>query len=219
MHGTGQSTHTIGILGAGRVGTAIARLALAAGYRVKLATSKPAVDNSLIIEIVTPGAEAVSAAEAADADIVIVAIPLHKYAQLDAHALSGKTVVDAMNYWPGTDGEITDFADTPLSSSEVVAGHLADSRVVKSFNHIGYHEMEADAAAAHSPERRALAVAGDDAQAKAGVMDFIHRIGFDSVDAGELGAGRQFEPGQRIFNGRYNSAQLSELLADSRISF
>lgn len=219
MHETGQSIQTIGILGAGRVGTAIARLALAAGYRVKLATSKPAVENSLIIEIVTPGAEAVSAAEAATADLVIVAIPLHKYAQLDARALSGKTVVDAMNYWSGTDGEITDFADTPLSSSEVVASHLVDSRVVKSFNHIGYHEMEPDAAAAHSPDRRALAVAGDDAQAKAGVMDFIHRIGFDSVDAGDLRAGRQFEPGHRLFNGRFNSAQLSELLADSRISF
>lgn len=218
MHETGQPIQTIGILGAGRVGTAIARLALAAGYRVKLATSKPAVENSLIIKIVTPGAEAVSAAEAATADLVIVAIPLHKYAQLDAHALSGKTVVDAMNYWSGTDGEISDFANTPLSSSEVVAGHLADSRVVKSFNHIGDHEMEPDAAAAHSPDRRALAVAGDDAQAKAGVMDFIHRIGFDSVDAGDLRTGRQFEPGHPLFNGRFDSAQLSELFANSRIS-
>ncbi|WP_404289909.1 NADPH-dependent F420 reductase [Glutamicibacter arilaitensis] len=209
---------TIGILGAGRVGTAIARLALAAGYRVKLATSKPAEENSLIIEIVTPGAEAVNASEAAGADLVIVAIPLHKFKDLDPRALSGKIVVDAMNYWSGTDGEIPDFMDTSQTSSEVVAAFLSASHVVKSFNHIGYHEMEPDALPTNpAGERRALAMAGDNSDAKTVLRTFIERIGFDAVDAGGLEAGRLFEPGSEIFNGRFNTTELNDLLHAVRV--
>lgn len=203
---------SLGILGAGRVGTAIARLAVGAGYRVKVATSRPAADNELIIEIVTPGAVAVEATEAADSDLVVVAIPLHKYKSLNAQALDGRVVIDAMNYWAATDGDIADFEDTDLSSSEVVSGYLAGSRVVKSFNHIGYHEMEPDAGAAGAPDRRALALAGDDDQAKALVAAFIDRLGFDAVDAGDLAAGKSFEPGTDIFNGRLNAAGLAQAL-------
>ncbi|WP_411733558.1 NADPH-dependent F420 reductase [Paeniglutamicibacter sp.] len=206
---------TVGILGAGRVGTAIARLAVAAGYRVKVATSKPAADNELIIEIVTPGAVAVDAAEAAASDLVVVAIPLHKYKSLNADALGGRVVIDAMNYWAATDGDIADFENTHLSSSEVVSAYLADSRVVKSFNHIGYHEMEPDAADPETPDRRALAVAGDDENAKSLVAGFIDTLGFDSVDSGDLAAGKSFEPGTNIFNGRFNAAELAHALQHS----
>ena len=209
---------TLGVLGAGRVGTAIARLALAAGYRVKIATSKPAAENALIIEIVTPGAEAVDAAEAADSDLVLVAVPLHKYKGLDAEALAGKVVVDAMNYWSVTDGDIADFEADNRSSSEVVAAHLSGSRVVKSFNHIGYHEMEPDASAPGTADRRALAVAGDDAEAKELVAGFIDALGFDAVDAGELAAGRAYEPGTDVFNGRFTSGELSAKLRASLVS-
>lgn len=213
--GEAASRGTIGILGAGRVGTAMARLALAAGYRVKVATSKPAADNELIIEIITPGAVAVDAIEAAASDLVVVAIPLHKYRSLDAGALTGRVVVDAMNYWAATDGDIADFEKTHLSSSEVVSAYLVGSRVVKSFNHIGYHEMEPDAAEQGSPNRRALAVAGDDEAAKAMVAGFIDTLGFDSVDAGDLAAGKAFEPGTDIFNGRFNAAELAQAMQHS----
>ncbi|MFL4480119.1 NADPH-dependent F420 reductase [Paeniglutamicibacter sp. ORCA_105] len=209
------SRGTIGILGAGRVGTAIARLAVAAGYRVKVATSKPAADNALIIEIVTPGAVAVDASEAAASDLVVVAIPLHKYKSLNAEALSGRVVIDAMNYWAATDGDIADFENTHLSSSEVVSAYLAGSRVVKSFNHIGYHEMEPDAVKPGTPDRRALVIAGDDENAKALVAMFIDTLGFDFVDAGELAAGKSFEPGTEIFNGRFNAVELAQELQRS----
>jgi predicted dinucleotide-binding enzyme len=209
------SRGTIGILGAGRVGTAIARLAVAAGYRVNVATSKPAADNALIIEIVTPGAVAVDAAEAAASDLVVIAIPLHKYRSLNAEALKGRVVIDAMNYWAATDGDIADFENTHFSSSEVLSAYLDGSRVVKSFNHIGYHEMEPDAVEPGTPDRRALAVAGDDENAKALVAEFIDVLGFDSVDAGELAAGRSFEPGTEIFNGRFNSDELAQELQRS----
>ncbi|GAA1495455.1 NADPH-dependent F420 reductase [Paeniglutamicibacter kerguelensis] len=209
---------TVGILGAGRVGTAIARLAVAAGYRVKIATSKPAADNALIIEIVTPGAEAADVPEAADSDLVVVAVPLHKYKSVSAESLAGKVVIDAMNYWSVTDGDIADFEADERSSSEVVAAHLAASRIVKSFNHIGYHEMEPDAAAPGTADRRALAVAGDDADAKERVAEFIDALGFDVVDAGDLAAGKAYEPGTDIFNGRLNSDELSTKLRGSLVT-
>ena len=209
---------TIGILGAGRVGTAIARLAIAAGYRVKIATSKPAAENALIIEIVTPGAEAVDAPEAAESDLVVVAVPLHKYKSVSASMLAGKTVIDAMNYWSVTDGDIADFEIDDRSSSEVVAAHLADSSLVKSFNHIGYHEMEPDAAAAGTEGRRALAVAGNDLVAKNQVAEFIDALGFDVVDAGDLAAGKNYEPGTDVFNGRFDVDELSAKLRGTLVS-
>lgn len=209
---------TIGILGAGRVGTAIARLAIAAGYRVKIATSKPAEENALIIEIVTPGAEAVNAAEAAEADLVVVAVPLHKYKSVSAEMLADKTVIDAMNYWSVTDGDIADFEADERTSSEVVAGHLMQSNLVKSFNHIGYHEMEPDSLPAGAEDRRALAIAGDHQAAKEQVAAFIDALGFDVVDAGALAAGKNYEPGTDVFNGRFSAQELSAKLLGNLIS-
>src|SRR5699024_9540035 len=96
---TASTLETIGILGAGRVGTAVARQAMKAGYAVKIATAKPVEEIQLIAEIIVPGAQAVTSAEAAESDIVIIAIPLHKYRTLDPEMLAGKTVIDVMNYW------------------------------------------------------------------------------------------------------------------------
>ena len=132
---------TIGILGAGRVGTALARTTIKAGYRVRIATAKPAAENALLVNIVTPGAEAVEAHEAAASDLVVLAIPLHKYRTLNPHELAGRIVIDAMNYWAPIDGVFDDFESDPRTTSEVVEGFLLNARVVKSLNHIGYHEL------------------------------------------------------------------------------
>ncbi|WP_246036368.1 NADPH-dependent F420 reductase [Sinomonas susongensis] len=138
-----QGIGSIGILGAGRVGTAVARAALKAGYEVRIATSRPVEDIALIVEIITPGAVAVTAAEAAQADIVVLALPLHNYRTLDAGALADRVVVDAMNYWEPTDGAMPELGDG-RGTSEAVQDFLEASRVVKTLNHIGYHELEAD---------------------------------------------------------------------------
>ena len=148
---------TIGILGAGRVGTAVARQALVAGYEVKIATAKPAEEIAMIVDIITPGAHAVSAAEASQADLVVAAVPMHKFRPLDASALAGRTVVDTMNYWAPTDGEIFEFEGDHRSTSEVVQDFLAGSTVVKALNHIGYKDLEGLARPAGDPDRRALA--------------------------------------------------------------
>src|ERR1700722_13383976 len=133
----------LAVLGAGHVGPVIARLAVKAGYQVAIATSGDPDDIALITELVIPGAQPRWASDAvAGADIVVLAIPLHRLTDVDPALLAGKVVVDAMNYWPASDGVLTAFEKNTTSSSEIVAGRLAGSAVVKALNHIGYHELE-----------------------------------------------------------------------------
>lgn len=199
---------TIGILGAGRVGSAIARTALKAGYAVHIAGSGPAADIQLIVDIVIPGAVAMSAAEvAASADLVILAVPMHKFRTVDPATLAGTVVIDTMNYWQPIDGTLDEFTADERGSSEVVGSYFADARLVKTLNHIGYHDLETDARPAGDPHRHALAIAGD-AEPAALVAEVINRFGFDPVYAGPLESGAAFEPGSPIFGGRHTASEL-----------
>jgi len=188
----------VAVLGAGHAGPVIARLAVAAGYPVAIATSGDPEDIALITELVIPGARPRWAADAvADADIVVLAIPLHRFGAIDPGLLSGKLVVDAMNYWPASDGVLKAFEDG--GSSEIVAWRLAGSTVVKALNHIGYHELEDRARPAGAPDRRAAGVAGDDPAAVAAIADLFDRIGYDPVRLDSLRAGRLLQPGGPVF--------------------
>ena len=191
------------MLGAGHVGPVIARLALRAGYPVTIATSGDPDDIALITELVIPGAEPRWASDAvADADTVVLAIPLHRFGEIDPGLLSGKLVIDAMNYWPASDGVLAAFeggASIGSDSSEIVARRLAGSAVVKALNHIGYHELEDRARPAGAPDRRAAGLAGDDPAAVAAVADLTDRIGYDPVRLGSLRAGRVLQPGRPVF--------------------
>ena len=133
----------------------------------------------------------------AGADIVVLAIPLHRFADIDPALLNGKVVVDAMNYWPASDGVLTAFEDG--GSSEIVARRLAGSTVVKALNHIGYHELEDRARPPGAPDRRAAGVAGDDPAAAATIARMLDRIGYDPVRLGSLRAGRVLQPGGPVF--------------------
>jgi len=204
---------TIGVLGAGRVGTAVARQALRAGFDVLVATASDPAQIELIVEVMAPGARAVTAAEAVKgSDVVVLSVPMRRYETLDPELLAGHVVVDAMNYWPGTDGHLP-VMEGAASTSEVVQDLLAGSRLVKTLNHIGYHELETDHSPAGTPGRRALAVAGDDDEARSLVGEVVDRLGYDVVDAGPLAAGRALEPGTEIFSGRHDAEALRALLA------
>ena len=188
----------LAVLGAGHVGPVIARLAIKAGYAVAIATSGDPEDIALITELVIPGAQPRWASDAvADADIVVLAIPLHRFLDLDPSLLSGKLVVDAMNYWPASDGVLKTFEDG--GSSEIVAWRLASSTVVKALNHIGYHELEDRSRPEGAPDRKAAGIAGDDPAAVAVIADLVERIAYDPARLDSLRAGRVLQPGGPVF--------------------
>jgi predicted dinucleotide-binding enzyme len=195
------TTPTIAVLGAGHVGPAIARLALDAGHSVAIATSGNPGDLALVTRVLIPGAEPRWAADAiAGADMVVLAIPLHRFLRMDPNDLSEKLVIDAMNYWPPSDGKLPPpFDGESIGTSEVVADRLPDATVVKTLNHVGCHELETYARPSGSMDRRALGVAGDDPDAVRTVSAFVDRIGYDAVPVGPLSAGRVLQPGGPVF--------------------
>jgi predicted dinucleotide-binding enzyme len=190
----------IAVLGAGHVGPVIARAAITGGYQVSIATSGDPENIALISQVMVPGAEPRWAGDAVrTSDIVLLAIPLHRFATFDPSLVAGKIVVDAMNYWPPIDGVQEMFDDRQLGSSEIVAHRLSRSTIVKTLNQIGYHDLEDERRAVGSPDRRALGVAGDDSAAVDAVSDVIERIGYDAVRLDSLRAGRVLEPGGPVF--------------------
>ena len=206
--GSSRRLSRIAVLGAGHVGPVIARVAMAAGHQVTIAASGDPENIALIAEVLAPGAEPRWAADAVeDADIVVLAIPLHRFTTFDASLVADKVVVDAMNYWPPIDGVQEPFEDHQFGSSEIVARLLHRSTIVKTLNHIGYHDLEDERRPVGSPDRRALGVAGDDTGAVEDVARIIGRLGFDAVRLGSLRAGRVLEPGGPVFGASLHQAE------------
>jgi len=206
-------TKRLGIIGAGKVGIVLAQLAVKAGYQVYIAGSGDAKKIALTVSVLAPGAIASTSAEVAKrADIVIAAIPLGKYAQLPKEALRNKLVIDAMNYWWEVDGTRPDLTGDVISSSEVVQKFLKDSRVVKAFNHIGYHDLYDETRPEGAEDRKAIAIAGNNLDDIQIVATLVNELGFDPVYIGELAKGRALQPGGPVFGAHVGAEALTSLI-------
>lgn len=193
-------TQTLGLIGSGMIGSAVARLAVAAGLDVVLSNSRGPETLADLVGELGARARAATPAEAARAgDLVVATIPLHAYARLSAADLAGRTVIDTMNYYPERDGRLAELDGTELTSSALVQRHLADSHVVKAFNNIDFRRLFTSARPAGDGDRSALPIAGDHATAKADVARLLDAIGYDAVDIGTLADSWRSEPGTPVY--------------------
>ena len=203
----------LGIVGAGKIGTAIARAAVAGGYDVAISGSGAVERIELIVEVLAPGAHAVTTDDVVrHADMIVLAVPMHRFRELPRDLFDGKILVDAMNYWEEIDGVDEDLATAPTGTSVVVQQHFPSARVVKSLNHLGYFKFEQGRRPRGAPDRLAMAAAGNDPAAVAAVMRLIDRLGFDAVDAGSLNAGVALQPGGPVFGIGLSAGMLKKLL-------
>lgn len=189
---------TLGIVGAGHIGSTVARLAVDAGVDVVIANSRGPETLAGLVADLGPRARAASAEEAArDGDLVVLTVPLKALGDLPVAAFDGQVVLDTGNYYPQRDGRIAELDDASTTASELTARTLPGARVVKVFNNIFFEHLAVLArpdAPAGSDERSVLAIAGDDADAKQSATALLDTLGYDVVDAGPLAEGWRFEP-------------------------
>jgi predicted dinucleotide-binding enzyme len=209
-----SSDRRLGIIGAGKAGTAFARAAVAGGYDVAISGSGPAERIELIVEVLAAGAHALSTDEVVrHADLLVLAIPMHRFPDLRRDLFAGKILVDAMNYWDEIDGVDVPFATAPAGTSVLVQEWFSSARVVKSLNHLGYFKFEKSRLPHGAPGRIGMAAAGNDRAAVAAVLQLIDRLGFDPVDAGDLESGMALQPGGPIFGAGHSATELAQLLS------
>src|SRR6266699_174165 len=208
---------TIGLIGAGHIGSQIARLAIASGYDVLISNSRGPESLSGLVAELGPNARAATGAEAAQSgDIVVVTIPLKNYRTVPVEPLAGKVVIDTNNYYPQRDGHIPELDNESTTTSELLQAHLPAAKVVKAFNHIYAAQLTTDGRPAGSTNRRALVIAGDDAGAKATVTRLLDQFGFDTVDAGPLKEGWRIQRDTPGYGPRRTAEELRRDLAAAR---
>ncbi len=204
----------IGLIGAGNIGSTLARLAVEHGHDVMISNSRGPETLAGLVSHLGERATAGIAARAAEfGDVVVVTIPLKNYRKVPAAELANKIVIDTSNYYPKRDGQIPELDSDAVTTSELLAEHLPESCVVKAFNNIYYADLAAQGQPVGTPGRRALPIAGDDAEAKKVVAGLIEEFGFDVIDAGGLAEGRRFQRDTPAYVTRLDAAGLRAALA------
>lgn len=205
----------IGVIGGGKIGSTASSLFVEAGHEVAIANSRGRETLTELVAELGEHAQAASVDEAASfGDVVLVAIPFGRYAELPAAAIAGRIVVDATNYYAGRDGNIAELDDDRTTSSELIAAHIPDAKVIKAFNTMNWQVLRDRAKPGGGEDRLALFVAGDDSDAKGVVSGLVEEIGFVPVDTGGLAAGgRRQQPGSPIYNQPVTESEARGVLA------
>lgn len=197
----------LGILGAGKLGTAIARLAVDARRDVLIADVRTGPMIELVVSTVAAGASLVSVDEMlASSDIIVLAIPYSRVRELDVQKLQHAIVIDATNPWLEADG-----ANPPESPLRGRAG----IRLVRSLNHVAYEELMAYAEPAGAPFRTAIAVASNDIAARKEVAALVDALGFDPVELDDRNAWLLDANGP-FFGRRLSKAEMTALVSASQ---
>lgn len=205
---------TLGIIGAGHIGSQIARVALANGYDVVIANSRGPETLADLVADLGPRAKAATAEEAAAAaDVAVVTVHLRAIGELPAAQLAGKIVLDTNNYYFERDGRIEALDKGETTTSELVQRALPGAKIAKAFNHIYASEITSDGTPAGTADRRALATAGDDAEAVAFATRFYDEAGFDTVNVGPLSESWRVERDRPAYVVRQNAEELTANLA------
>jgi 8-hydroxy-5-deazaflavin:NADPH oxidoreductase len=204
----------IGLIGAGHIGSQLARLAVANGYDVVVSNSRgPDTLGDLVAELGDHARADTADGAAAAADVAVVSIPLKNVDKVPVAPLGGKVVIDTSNYYPARDGQIAALDEGRTTVSQLLQDHLPESRVVKAFNSQLAAELTTDGAPPGTPGRRALAVFGDDDAARATVASMIDDFGFDVVDGGQLSEGWRIQAGTPAYGQRRTADELRADLA------
>ncbi|MER8002145.1 NAD(P)-binding domain-containing protein [Streptomyces sp. NPDC095613] len=192
--------HTLGIIGSGNIGGAVARLAVNAGIDVVLSNSRGPETLRGLTDRLGPRASAATPAEAAAAgDWTVIAVPFSAVPHLSADALAGKTVIDTNNYYRLRDGVIAELLSGSLTAGELFQRHVPGARTVKTFNTIYFEHLVSLARPAQSLDRSALPIAGDDDEAKKSVTALLDRLGYDTVDVGAIAESWRIQEGSPAY--------------------
>jgi predicted dinucleotide-binding enzyme len=204
---------TVGIIGAGNIGQALARGFVEHGYDVVIANSRGPETLADFVAELGDHARAATAQEAAEAaEIAVVTVPLKAYRDVPVEALRGKTVLDTNNYYWERDGHIAELDEKRTTTAQMLQEHLPESTVVKAFNHIGAAEILTTGSPAGTPNRRALATASDSDEGVALVTDIYDAFGFDTVNIGPLADSWRIERDTPGYGIRQNREELEQNL-------
>lgn len=205
----------IGSIGAGFLARAFARRAIAAGHEVMVSNTRG--PQSLASVPSGTGAAIGTLAEAAQfGEIVLLALPFAARASLATLPFGSRILLDANNYYPERDGLIPTLEDRRETTSGMIAALLPGARLVKAFNAILAADLEPGDAGVPRPRRRALPLAGEEAEAKAQVAALHESLGFTALDAGGLAESWRFERAKPAYCRPLDEAGLAAALAAAR---
>jgi predicted dinucleotide-binding enzyme len=214
---TGDTGGTrVGIIGAGHIGSTLAAHLVRAGYEVAISNSRGPDTLDVLVKEIGGTIHAVTAEEAAAfGPLVVVTVPYGRYRDLPTEALRGKVVIDTCNYYPDRDSHDGELDDGSTTSSEKIRAHTG-ADLVKAFNAIYWENLRDKGRPAGDPGRLAIPLSGDDERAKATVAEVVNTIGFDPVDAGDLGTGgRKHQPGSRVYTVELGADELAARLENA----